>query len=248
MNGRSMNPTIERETRRILAETARRDKEIPPERYAIWQPSEQWFIYERRATALAMLKRCGALPGRHTKALEIGFGYGGWLPDLISWGVKEANLHGIEISERCVRNASEWLPSANLRLGNGAMLPWEERTFDLVITSTLCTSILDETVRRQVADEIVRVLIPGGVLLWYDFRFNNPRNPNVRGIGRSELRALFPSLRGEVRSISLLPPLCRAVAPVSIFLTALLSAVPFLCTHLLAVLKKPPDESSAPAS
>ncbi len=234
-----MNPTIEEESKRILAETARRAREIPQERYAIWQASEQWFIYERRSTALAMLKRCGALPGRHTVALEIGFGYGGWLPDLISWGVKETNLHGIEISEKCVRSTSGWLPSADLRLGNGAALPWEDRTFDLVVTSTVFTSILDNTVRHQVADEIVRVLVPGGVLLWYDFRFDNPSNPNVRGIGRSELRALFPALRAEIRTISLLPPLCRVVAPVSIFLTALLSAIPFLRSHLLAVLKKP---------
>ena len=43
--------------------------------------------------------------------------------------------------------------------------------------------------------------------MWYDFRFDNPQNRQVRGIGRRELRALFPQLRGRIRSVTLAPPL-----------------------------------------
>ena len=79
---------------------------------------------------------------------------------------------------------------------------------------------------------------PGGALLWYDFRVNNPRNPNVRGVGRKELRSLFPDLAGEVRSATLAPPIARLVAPRSNWLATTLEGFPFLRTHLLAVLVK----------
>ncbi len=90
------------------------------------------------------------------------------------------------------------------------------------------------------AREITRVLTPGGALLWYDFAVNNPRNPNVRKVGREELRALFPELRGRIRSATLAPPLTRMVAPRSWVAATLLEALPPLHTHLLAVLVKKP--------
>lgn len=93
-------------------------------------------------------------------------------------------------------------------------------------------------VRRLVASEIIRVLAPRGALLWYDFAFNNPRNPNVRGINRKEIRNLFPELHGKVRSITLAPPIARIIAPRSWPLATFLEAIPLLRTHLLAVLIK----------
>jgi hypothetical protein len=98
--------------------------------------------------------------------------------------------------------------------------------------------VLDKGVRRLIANQICRVLAPGGVLLWYDFAINNPRNVNVRKITRKEVAALFPELRGQIKSVTLAPPLTRLVAPRSRALANVLEAIPFLRTHLLAVLMK----------
>jgi len=89
-----------------------------------------------------------------------------------------------------------------------------------------------------IADEIVRVLAPGGALLWYDFAYNNPRNPNVRGIGRAEIKKLFPELAGKIRTVTLAPPLTRLIAPRWWTLASFLEAIPPLRTHLIAVLIK----------
>ena len=99
------------------------------------------------------------------------------------------------------------LPNADLRVGDATQLPWDADTFHLVIASTVFTSILDGDIRRKVAGEIQRVLVPGGALLWYDFMRNNPANPHVRKVSRREVRELFPELSGEMRSITLAPPL-----------------------------------------
>ena len=97
---------------------------------------------------------------------------------------------------------------------------------------------------RRMAEEIERVLAPGGVLLWYDFAFNNPRNPHVRKVTAGELRTLFPNLQGRIASVTLAPPIARAVAGVSWRLAMALSRVPWLQTHFLAVLRKTPPSNS----
>ncbi len=129
-------------------------------------------------------------------------------------------------------------PSADLRIGDATRLPWPNGRFPLVIASTVFSSILDPVVRRMVASEINRVLAPGGALLWYDLRVNNAANPHVRKVGRPELLRLFPGLKGEIRSVTLAPPVGRAVIPASWLLAELLEMIPVLRTHLLAVMVK----------
>ena len=189
--------------------------------------------------AAEMLRRAGAFPARQAQCLEIGFGHQGWLPHLIRWGVPERNLHGIELCAPRVSTARELLPVADLRTGDASDLPWENNSFHIVVVSTVFTSILDREMRQMIALEITRVLAPGGALVWYDFKVNNPSNPNVRKVNREELRKLYPNLQGEIRSITLAPPLVRLILPASYVLANLVEVVPWLRTHLLAVLVKP---------
>ena len=79
-------------------------------------------------------------------------------------------------------------------------MPWADGTFALVVTWTVFSSILSGPARAAVAAEIVRVLRPGGALLYYDFAWNNPRNPNVRGVRSREVTRLFsePARVGSV--------------------------------------------------
>jgi ubiquinone/menaquinone biosynthesis C-methylase UbiE len=133
-----------------------------------------------------MLRSAAVFPLAGEQCLEVGFGSLGWLGELISWGVRQADLHGIELDSARAAQASQSLPGADLRVGDATDLPWAENAFHLVIASTVFTSILDQRVRQMVAREITRVLASGGALLWYDFAFNNPRNPHVRKVDRKE--------------------------------------------------------------
>jgi SAM-dependent methyltransferase len=226
------------ERERIRLEYQRRAREISPDRYASSQPAARFMLESRNRKAPEMLRGLNVFPGPSSSCLEVGFGDVGWLQELIGWGVNESNLHGIELDANRATRARDLLPAADLRVGDGAELPWPEGMFDLVVASTLFTSVLADNVRRLIADEIVRVLAPGGALLWYDFAYDNPRNPNVRGIGRAEIKKLFPTLRGRIRTITLAPPLTRLIAPRSRTIAVLLERIPLLRTHLLAVLVK----------
>lgn len=234
-----MNALAASEASRILAENLRRETQSPPHRYALWEPSTLFVNGERRMLAGMMLHKAGVFPHAESKCLEIGFGRMGWLGDLISWGASESQISGLELDPARVTDARRVLPHADLRAGDAVDLPWEDESFDLVVVSLVFTSILSQEVRRLIADNVTRVLRPGGALLWYDFRVDNPRNRNVKGIRRAEILDLFPGLKGDVRSLTLAPPLSRAIVPVSRVFATLLSAIPFLRTHLLAVMVKP---------
>jgi ubiquinone/menaquinone biosynthesis C-methylase UbiE len=227
---------VERERMRL--EYQRREREIVSDVYAPWQTAFRFMADERNRMAASMLHQAAVFPRTGDQCLEVGFGAAGWLSELIGWGIRESDLHGIDLDPERARKTRELLPATDLRDGDAVALPWCDGSMHLVIASTLFTSILDPDVRQLIADEIVRVLAPGGALLWYDFAYNNPRNRNVRGIGRSEIRRLFPTLQGRIRSVTLAPPLSRLIAPRCWPLAAILAAIPPLRTHLLGVLAR----------
>jgi len=226
------------ERSRIQAEYERRGNELDGEVYSPWHPAEVFLRTERKRIAARMLHAAGKFPRSEDQCLEVGCGAGGWLSDLLAWGPRQSDLHGIDINNERIERARELFPAADIRLDDAVEMPWDNGAFDLVIASTVFTSILDQSVRRLIASEITRVLAPRGALLWYDFAFNNPRNQSVRGINRKEIGNLFPELNGKIRSITLAPPIARVIAPRSWPLATLLEAIPLLRSHLLAVLIK----------
>ena len=226
------------ERNRVEAEYERRANEIDGEVYSPWHPAEVFLRSERKRVAARMLYTAGKFPRSEDQCLEVGCGAGGWFSDLLAWGPRQSDLHGIDISSERIERARELFPAADIRLDDAVKMPWDDGVFNLVIASTVFTSILDHSIRRRIANEVVRVLAPRGALLWYDFALNNPRNSNVRGINRKELRKLFPELKGTIRSITLAPPITRVIAPRSWPLATLLEAIPLLRSHLLAVLIK----------
>jgi ubiquinone/menaquinone biosynthesis C-methylase UbiE len=228
--------TAERE--RVQREYQRRAQEVNADRYALCQPDAQFMLERRNRVASKILHLLGVFPQLGDRCLEVGCGNLGWLGELVTWGVKESDLHGIDLDSSRLARARERLPAADLRIGDAVDLPWETNSFQLVVASTLFTSVLDHKVRQLIADEISRVLAPGGALLWYDFAYDNPRNCNVRGIRRSEIKELFPALQGRIKRVTLAPPLTRLVAPYCWTLATFLESIPFLRSHLLAVLIK----------
>ena len=238
---------VERERRRLQAEYDRRERQrtADPDAdpYAEDNPVELFMRAGRRRRALELLGRRGVLPRPGDPCLEVGYGRRGWLEDLLELGLAPEDLHGIELDPGRAAEARVRFPGADLRVGDATQLPWEDGSFRLTVASTVFTSILDPAVRRVLADEITRVLAPGGALLWYDFRYDNPRNPQVRRVSRRELRALFPSLSGPVAPVTLAPPLARRLVPRSPGLARALEGVPFLRSHLVAVLQKAPSPS-----
>lgn len=81
------------------------------------------------------------------------------------------------------------------------------------------------------------MLKPKGIILWYDFIFNNPYNPNVKGIKAEEIHTLFPGCMIKLKRITLAPPLVRLLAPHSYLACYLLEHLLFLNTHYFGIIK-----------
>jgi hypothetical protein len=109
---------------------------------------------------------------------------------------------------------------------------------DLVLQSTVFSSLLDAATRAALAAAMWRWLAPGGAVLWYDFTVDNPRNPDVRGVSLAEVRRLFPQARITARRVTLAPPVARAVCRIHRRLYPLCNTLPLLRTHVLAWVAK----------
>ena len=226
------------ESLRIKAEYERREIEIEPDLYAPWQPAEILLISERKRVAALMLKSLDRFPSAGSRCLEIGYGKLGWLADVLSWGIDETDLHGIELDAVRAARAQKALPQADLKVGDATQLPWRNDYFNLVVASTVYSSILDQSVREMISKEISRVVSPDGVVILYDMAVGNPQNNSLRAVKYDEVRTMFPDFKCYFRSVTLAPPIARAIAKRSWTLAVLLSSLPFLRTHFVAILVK----------
>ena len=156
-----------------------------------------------------------------------------------AWGAEQNNLAGIDLQTEEVERAKRVLPGADLITGDASKLPWEDSQFDLVSQHTVFTSILDRGMRNAVASEMKRVLRPGGGVLWYDFTYNNPRNPDVQGVKAEEVAELFPGFDIHLKRITLAPPIARRIPTRMLpVVYPVLSILPMTRTHLLGLLVK----------
>jgi SAM-dependent methyltransferase len=224
------------EERRIRATFAQRRT---GHRYA-WSTPAHVFIMqgiERRLLPLLAANGMGSLSGKCI--LEIGCGTGHWLREFVKWGAHPDDIVGMDLLADRVGEARALCPEGvQLFRGSAAALPLPAASFDLVAQFTVFTSILEPDLKRRVALEMLRVVKPTGLILWYDFFLNNPKNVNVRGIAGREIQRLFPGCSVSLRRATLAPPLTRRVASRSWLACSLLEGIPLLRSHFLGVIRK----------
>jgi ubiquinone/menaquinone biosynthesis C-methylase UbiE len=197
-------------------------------------------VQEREKLFLRLLSRQKCVPFETKKILEVGCGSGDMLRDFVKWGARPENVTGIELLPDRVAEAVHLCPKATeIHRGNAVKLQFPDNTFDLVVQSTVFTSVLDAAMKKEMASEMCRVLKPDGLILWYDYYMDNPKNPDVKGVKSQEIHALFSGYEIRLRRITLAPPLARILAPYSWLLCHLLSKLPWLCTHYIGVIREP---------
>ncbi len=229
-----------RETQAVSQRYARRDQTVPADRYSLLRPEVWQMLQERQRALLRLLVEEGLTDLPQLRAVEVGCGTGGNLLELLRMGLLPEHLQGLELLPQRHAQARQCLPSAlALHLGDATRAPLAPASQDLVLQSTVFSSLLDDTFQQQLAQAMWRWLKPGGAVVWYDFTVNNPRNPDVRGVPLKRLKALFPAAHIRHQRVTLAPPLARAVCRLHPALYGLFNSLPLLRTHVLAWVKKP---------
>lgn len=120
---------------------------------------------DKRVRLIAALQT----PGR--QGLDVGCGTGVLAQRLAARGFE---MTGLDPSEGMLEVLAEHAPDVRAVRGYGTELPFEDASFDLVLTVAALHHIADEAAVRTTLVEMVRVTRPGGRLVVWD---HNPRNP-----------------------------------------------------------------------
>lgn len=227
---------INQEAERIRKEYERRKTAVSEDRHYSWNNPAYCFESEQRnREAAEMLKEAGLSDFNQLSVLDAGCGRGHSARSLKKLGFSGSLITGVDFLENRLRSSRADNPEIPVVCGNLASLPFPDNTFSLVCQSTVFSSVLNSEMRKRIASELVRVMKPGGFMLWYDFIWN-PFNRMTRGIGKREVRKLFPDLHVRYRKVTLAPPLARALIGKFPGLCENLSRISLLRTHGLALI------------
>ena len=208
--------------------------------YSPLRPEVNRLLQERQRALLSLMDRAGVASVGDLRLTEVGCGSGGNLLELLHLGFAPQHLRGIELLPDRFEQARERLPAAvQLSLGDATQADIGPGSQDLVLQSTVFSSLLDDAFQQRLAHAMWRWLKPGGAVLWYDFTVDNPRNRDVRGVPLARIRQLFPQGAVTARRVTLAPPLARAACRVHPLLHDALNLIPLLRTHVLAWVAKP---------
>jgi ubiquinone/menaquinone biosynthesis C-methylase UbiE len=208
-------------------------------RYDPWEP---WVYFSRQHLERGIVKalrRAEMFPPQGRSVLDLGCGTGNTLLFFLQLGFAPELLHGVDLLEQRISLARQRLPAAvSLEAAEASQFTGNAAGYDLVFQSMLFSSVLDRDLRRRIAANMWRMVKPGGGVLWYDFTWDNPRNPDVRGVRVSEIRELFPQGKVDVHRVTLAPPLARVISRHWPSGYGVFNLMPFLRTHVIAWISK----------
>lgn len=202
--------------------------------YSLFNPAYLFEYQRRQRHVLRLLRKHNLYPLADKRVLEVGCGRGGVLLEWMSYGT--VHLHGVDLLPDRLDDARTRLPRVPLICADGQRLPYPNRSFDIVLQYTAFSSVLDDAVKANLAREMLRVLKPDGVIVWYDF-WLNPTNPHTKGIRPDEIRRLFAGCQCEFQRVTLAPPITRRFVGLSWLLCAALEKLSVFNTHYLAVMR-----------
>jgi SAM-dependent methyltransferase len=212
-------------------------------RYSLLNAAVLLATQERQRAIANLLVSVGQGNVTGVRLVEVGCGTGANLLEFLRLGFRPEHLQGIELLTSSAEQARTVLPvSLRIIVGDAAgaaAAAVPDASQDIVYQSTVFSSLLDDAFQHRLAGAMWRWVRPGGGVLWYDFTFNNPRNPDVRGVPVARVRALFPDAKLRVRRLTLAPPIARTVTRLHPVLYALFNRCVWLRSHVLIWAQKP---------
>ena len=209
-------------------------------RYRLWDVSNPGYarMVRDRDRVLVRLLRA-SVPRANARILDLGCGDGRLASVARDGGVSIGQWTGVDLSGEAVDVAAARNPLDRFVVASVDDLAFESESFDVAIASTLFSSLPSRSFEIAAAREVSRVLVRGGWLIWYDLRYDNPRNPDVHGVSLADLGQFFPGWRRELEPMTLMPPLARRLGAATPVLYPPLHGIRALRSHLAGRLQRP---------
>ncbi|HEV8200063.1 MAG TPA: class I SAM-dependent methyltransferase [Candidatus Polarisedimenticolia bacterium] len=233
-NPRGSDPEEHARIRRLYEATYREERYLRR-----WSGPGPHLIHRGKWEALRPLLASLGLPRQDALVLDLGAGGGIDCVEMDRLGWPRSGIVALDLVAPDLRAARRQLPGLPAAVADATQLPIGDARVDLVFQSTMISSVLDASRRSAIYAEGARVLKPGGAFISYDTRYPNPWNRNTRPVSAAELRGAFPGWPLRLRSVTLLPPLVRRLAPISEGLCGAFERLPFLRSHFIACAVKP---------
>lgn len=143
--------------------------------------------------------------------LDIGCGDGRFLRQLIDWGAEPERLAGVDINKDIIALAQKLsAPGINYEVAHADQLPYEDKSFDIILMIGVMQHIMEKSLRRRIADELLRVLKDDGILICYNINENaetkfqhKQLRESTKGITEKELKKIFVSCNVDHENILL---------------------------------------------
>ncbi len=162
---------------------------------------------------------------------------------LLRCGYRPENITGIDILPDRIEKARSLYPHIRFIVGDAGKMDLPPESYDLIFEFTMFVQITDNTLAKTIADEMLRVLKPGGYVLLIDWRMPKPGDKRYKALTRRRLESLFEIGRTcqivATQKGALAPPIGRALSkylPACYFAVA--SCLPFLVAQAAYLLKK----------
>ena len=151
------------ETRAVAVRYARRG---PADRYSILQPDVWQTLQERQRALLRLFTQRGLTDLAALRVLEVGCGAGGNLLELLRLGFAPQHLAGAELLPERLAQARAVLPATvALHAGDASALPIAPGSQDIVLQSTVFSSLLDDAFQHRLADAMWRWVLASPLIL-----------------------------------------------------------------------------------
>jgi SAM-dependent methyltransferase len=161
---------------------------------------EPYYRYKRKL----FLKLMDSVPFENKTLLEVGCGPGGNLAYLQGRNCKK--IAGVDISGVMVDIARKLLLAKNITVEkiDGVHLPYEDKSFDILLTSTVLQHITDEDILMRLSNSIKRVA--GSKIILFE-RIERIKKGHETNTGRpvSYYQSLFEDERFKLKEVRFLP-------------------------------------------
>lgn len=171
--------------------------------------------------------------------IDLGCGDGALGSVLAAADAKPSRLLGVDILDQRVAEARSRVPWAEFVVASADDIPADDGSALAVVAMTFFSSLTDAWFRSRVANEVERVLTPGGRLVIYDIRYPSPSNPNVEPVGIDTFRRMFADWSVKSQTMTLIPPVARTALAGGMRRYRSLHAIPILRSHIGIILTKP---------